>query len=662
MFTDSEITLLQNSGVIESSSLIANSAIVNFGSYIGSINNQSTGLISGPIGIVNNSGGGRDTVTIGTITNYGVIRGTNSHGISNMQRKIGQIINYGDILGFENEPGIYNHAGARIEDIINRGNISIINNNGTIAELQNLQSNLIYNGNLPFRYKIIIESPSSYGKISFSICSHAHLEIGISPGSVVSAGTYQNVINGNINSCIISSLEGVYGDYNYSFVLDDSNYYDLIFSLIRSPYNSRITSSNLTTFATHLETMRTNGRKVALTDILDDLTDDQFNTALKKMKGATSNITNNQSLNAQSNFRTAQSIMTSPVATSKVTNLIKTNAGNLTLADLKKNNLYASIQPAKFSSDNNFFNQETNQSSINVLEFFKSNRNTAVIDKDFNEKGFYLKTFGSTSNYAAINNDDNGYNSDTFGLLGGFSNKIDDNLYQGYSLGFSRSKLTLDSDEGNSKTNTIHVSIHRNIDDKEYALGASLGAYISSVDNIRNISETSEVLKSSPTNGGLDLQLEYVKKMNLFGLNFYPSISLTTSYGIIEDYRETGGVGSALHVKSDNVLVIKPEIGFTLENNFVQTEKITQSANFSLFANRQQYLDGYSTTTSLIDENFSNSNTLPKTKNHFLTAGIGYIAKNIDEKSDLNLNFFYTQSTNNSLNSSLFSISYNKTF
>ena len=52
----------------------------------------------------------------------------------------------------------------------------------------------------------------------------------------------------------------------------------------------------------------------------------------------------------------------------------------------------------------------------------------------------------------------------------------------------------------------------------------------------------------------------------------------------------------------------------------------------------------------------------PKTKDDFLTAGIGYVAKNIDEKSDLNFNFFYTQSTNNSLNSSLFSISYNKTF
>ena len=648
----------------------------------------NTGTISASVlaGIANEIG------TIGDIDNFGNIIG-GYKGITN-SRTINNIINYtsGIITGIENSTvlasinnitnegtisGSINNSEGIINTITNTGQITspdwhIENNAGTITTLNNRQGAssgdiLTFLNKLPANYNIIINSTSDYGKIKFTLPS-SRLNFGIYAGSVVAAGTYEDVLmddladgNNALGQSNIDSLIGTYGAYNWELVFDGANF-DLVFTSSRSPYNSRVTSSNLTTFATHLETMRTNGRKVVLTDILDGLTDDQFNTALKKMKGATSNITNNQSLNAQSNFRTAQSIMTSPVATSKVTNLTKTNVGNLTLADLKYNQLHASIQPAKFLTDNNFFNQETNQSSINVLEFFKSNRNTSIIDKDFNERGFYLKTFGSTSNYAAINNDDNGYNSDTYGFFGGISNKIDENLYQGYSLGFSRSKLTLDADEGNSKTNTIHASIHRNLDDKEYALGASLGAYISSVDNIRNISETSEVLKSSPTNGGLDLQLEYVKKMNLFGLNFYPSASLTTSYGIIEDYRETGGVGSALHVKSDNVLVIKPEIGFTLENNFVQTEKITQGANFSLFASRQQYLDGHSTTTSLIDENFSNSNTLPKTKNHFLTAGIGYVAKNIDEKSDLNLNFFYTQSTNNALNSSLFSISYNKVF
>ena len=346
-----------------------------------------------------------------------------------------------------------------------------------------------------------------------------------------------------------------------------------------------------------------------------------------------------------------------------MTNVTKTNQGNLTFADLQKNNLYAKIQPANYSDDRAFFDNKNNQAPVNALEFFKSNRNSHLVEKDdLKDSGFFLRTFGSVTNYAAINSDDNSYGSDSYGLLGGFQNKIDENLYQGYSLGFSKSKLTLDVGEGNTKTNTIHANVYRKMDEKEYGATISLGGYVSFIDNVRNINETSEILKSSPTNGGVDFSLQYVKKMDLFGLNFYPSASFTTTYGIVENYKETGGSGSALEVKSHNVLAVKPEIGFTLENNFVQTDKITEGANFSLFANRQQYLDGHTNTSSLIGENSWSASTLPRTKDDFLTAGIGYVAKNIDEKSDLNFNFFYTQSTNNSLNSSLFSISYNKTF
>jgi hypothetical protein len=346
-----------------------------------------------------------------------------------------------------------------------------------------------------------------------------------------------------------------------------------------------------------------------------------------------------------------------------MTNVTKTNQGNLTFADLKTNNLYAKIQTANYSDDSNFFDYKNNQVPVNALEFFKSNRNLNLVEKDdLKESGFFLRTFGSVTNYAALNSDDNSYGSDSYGLLGGFQHKIDENLYQGYSLGFSKSKLSLDAGEGNTKTNTIHANVYRKMDEKEYGATASLGGYVSFIYNVRNISETSEILKSSPTNGGVDFSLQYVKKMDLLGLNFYPSASLTTTYGIVKNYKETGGSGSALEIKSHNVLAIKPEIGFTLENNFVQTDKITEGANFSLFANRQQYLDGHTNTSSIIDENSWSASTLPKTKDDFLTAGIGYVAKNIDEKSDLNFNFFYTQSTNNSLNSSLFSISYNKTF
>lgn len=52
--------------------------------------------------------------------------------------------------------------------------------------------------------------------------------------------------------------------------------------------------------------------------------------------------------------------------------------------------------------------------------------------------------------------------------------KIDENLYQGYSLGFSTNKLTLDGGEGNTKTNTIHADIYRKIEEKEYGVTISL--------------------------------------------------------------------------------------------------------------------------------------------------------------------------------------------
>ena len=80
-------------------------------------------------------------------------------------------------------------------------------------------------------------------------------------------------------------------------------------------------------------------------------------------------------------------------------------------------------------------------------------------------------------------------------MFGGFQHKIDENLYQGYSLGFSKSKLTLDAGEGNTKTNTIHANVYRKMDEKEYGATASLGGYVSFIDNVRNISETNEILK-----------------------------------------------------------------------------------------------------------------------------------------------------------------------
>jgi len=651
--TDRAITFQSGS---TGSSVVANSSIngnysgikINSGVTLDSITTASGQRIGGSTVIgIENSG------TITNLTNNGEIYSGRFSSAS-----------YG-VTG-SNALSMYN--GSVVTNLVNRGTIYGSSNNYsiggsgtyTITNLSNLQQTL-RTQYLPTNYNIIIDSSSSYGKFSVAIPGSSVTTFGIYPGSTVAAGIYQDVLTG-VTSSNLLSLTGTYGAYNWTLASDGTNY-DLTIAASRSAYNQTVTSSKLSKTATLLETIRTNGTKATLTNSLDGLTSAQLETAIKKIQGITTVKTNTQSVKIQSNYKTALSTVTSPGSTSSMTNVTKTNQGNLTFADLQKNNLYAKIQPANYSDDRAFFDNKNNQAPVNALEFFKSNRNSHLVEKDdLKDSGFFLRTFGSVTNYAAINSDDNSYGSDSYGLLGGFQHKIDENLYQGYSLGFSKSKLTLDVGEGNTKTNTIHANVYRKMDEKEYGATISLGGYVSFIDNVRNINETSEILKSSPTNSGVDFSLQYVKKMDLFGLNFYPSASFTTTYGIVENYKETGGSGSALEVKSHNVLAIKPEIGFTLENNFVQTDKITEGANFSLFANRQQYLDGHTNTSSLIGENSWSASTLPKTKDDFLTAGIGYVAKNIDEKSDLNLNFFYTQSTNNSLNSSLFSISYNKTF
>ncbi|NCX36447.1 MAG: autotransporter domain-containing protein, partial [Actinobacteria bacterium] len=366
------------------------------------------------------------------------------------------------------------------------------------------------------------------------------MSLNIDNTSTVTAGTYQDVLTGISNSDL-SSLTGTYGAYSWSLAYDGTNY-DLTFTPTRSAYNEIVTNPKFTTAASKFETIRTTGRNSVLTNKLDSFSASQLESYLKKSQGTASTKINTQAFQSQSNFKTALSTITAPKSLSPagrgpspIANLTRTNVGNLTLADLKTNELYASIQPANFSSDDKLFNQASNQSSTNVLEFLKSNKNRDLISNDLMESGFFLRTFGSITNYAAINSDDNSYNNDSFGFFGGLQHKIDENLYQGYSLGFSTNKLTLDGGEGNTKTNTIHADIYRKIEEKEYGVTISLGTYISFIDNVRNISETSEILKSSPINSGVDLKLELVKNINLFGLKFYPSVSITGSYGLVQN-------------------------------------------------------------------------------------------------------------------------------
>ena len=79
--------------------------------------------------------------------------------------------------------------------------------------------------------------------------------------------------------------------------------------------------------------MRTAGKNSVLTTKLDALSSTQLESALKKIQGTTTVKAAAQSVQAQSSFKTALSTVTSPGSSSSMTNVTKTNQGNLTFAD-----------------------------------------------------------------------------------------------------------------------------------------------------------------------------------------------------------------------------------------------------------------------------------------------------------------------------------------
>ena len=103
-----------------------------------------------------------------------------------------------------------------INYILNTGTISASNNNigiyndgGIIKTLDNSQSDLTYKGALPTNYNAIINSPSNYGKITFSDVSGA-TNFGVHSSSTLAVGTYGAVMSGLNANNISSGTSGTF--------------------------------------------------------------------------------------------------------------------------------------------------------------------------------------------------------------------------------------------------------------------------------------------------------------------------------------------------------------------------------------------------------------------------------------------------------------------
>jgi autotransporter-associated beta strand protein len=233
-----------NGGVTVSSSLVVSGSCDGNSSKPLTLDTGANVTVNSGVVIYNDAGGVRnvngDTVSIlssatsSTITNYGEIQTGSQWGVMN-NGVLTSLTNFGTISSGARR-GVANNG--TITTLTNVGSISgpfaDVTNTRTIQTIDNLQGAgnasgaLTYAGPLPTNYNIIINSTSTYGRLSggtgtmaFNVYGNTGttLVTGVS-ASTVSIGTYTDVLQGFSSLTGITGTSGTYGGLQYSLVAD----------------------------------------------------------------------------------------------------------------------------------------------------------------------------------------------------------------------------------------------------------------------------------------------------------------------------------------------------------------------------------------------------------------------------------------------------------
>ena len=645
---DATITILTNSGTIKTtgitsvsetgsdfSAAIHNTGTENGDALITTLTNSSTGVIqataNGGYGVLNSTNS-----TITTFTNEGSIIGGTTSGYG---------IRTGGVLTTLTNKGTID---GKTHDIQNISALSPTFTN--LVNQQGADGNdiLTFDGTLPTNYKVIVASTSDYGKILFSN-EAGTTNFTIDSSSSVSNNTkYAAVVEGIGTSSLGSTRSGSFGEYTWEIVLQSgsSDRWDLIIGSIRTAYSARITINSLSKIAEVLEAINTAGSNSTLTSALDGLSEASLNKVLNQIEGVTIKKMSGQSFQKHSTFKRAVS---SALSGPSVNSLTKNNYASLSLNDLSLPSDQSGYQVHSF---NNFdFKSMANIFKNKDLFSLKSKGST-----------FFIRTFADQSNQDVVNGDA-GYEESTAGFLVGNENNLSDEIQQGWALGLSASDTDFDDNFGNSDSKTLHAMIYQNQQYDNFNLGLNIGTYVTRADMNREITEgTIQTLKSKTYNYGFDITADIKQSYTLKNdFIFTPSFSTNISYILQDDLDESGG-DLALSVNNDNLLIVKPEIGFALDKNFKNTETVSQNFGFSVYGSYEDKLEG-TTSKAKIKDTGSNFDIVDdNTDDTFITAGLGFTSTDKEKNKEYNFGIYHTQNDDNDLNSTLLSYNFKQKF
>ena len=527
------------------------------------------------------------------------------------------------------------------------GNVTLGDNSTTTIEFNDTTSDkVVVSGNITLAGALVLEpANTTYSDATFTIFD--------------GSGGSGNSLSGTFASTTVSNSSYL-GDATTSISYDTVNR-KVFLNIDEDGGVSSNTVKSLTTRNKFKDIAQifddaTAGKILEVANVLKSSDANSVNTELNKTKGT---LLANSSLKSVSNHQFYQKALDNIVSTnttSSVSNFTQNNLADLTLDNLQSEGLYG--EKASYNDYYDFSDQS-------VLGFIKNNKNRTLLSRFSSEdRSSFLRTYGTSSDNENIGADYTGYKSDTYGVLFGQQFKDSDKDFYGYAYGFSGTDIDYNNDYGETNAYTLHTSVFKQVSDDDYNLNLKLGGYLTNRENERKVSvfgtSVDDIYKSKTTDLGLQAGATYLRKYNILGLNLSPSISLSSTYEFKDDIDEKGG-SLALKVDNENLLTIKPEVGFSLDKNFSTIENITNQFSFAMFASEDHYLEG--TTASAKFATSSNFNLdLPKDKDQFLAAGLGYNFLNSETGTSLMANLFYTQNTDNDYEGNLFSFTFRKLF
>ena len=491
----------------------------------GGITNKNGATISGFAGIWTES-----TATINFINNAGSILGFNLNSSAGANDVFSGIENYGAIGEITNTGTIAPTRNLNVSyGIINNGNITTLNN---AQGAGNANGALTYNGALPANYNIIINSPTSYGKLLVTNGTGT-TNFGIYNGSTVANGTYSAVLSGLTTNKLVATT-GSYNSATWTLNNSSGNIWDLIISGVASGGGSSSSSSS-----------------------------NYF-----------SNTISNRNFTGSNAARVLDNLSANPGAMASVITALDGLSG------VAQANAVTQTLPAIIGASN-IVTISSMQALNQVVQYRQSALRGMASGSDYiGNRDMWMKAYGSWTNQNDLNGVA-GYKINNGGLAIGLDKGLSPKMNFGTVFAFANSGVSSNSSTAPSSVNinSYQLGVYGDyVFQKNLIANAQLDIGMNQNKSYRNIvfMGTNAHANYNSYSGHIGTGIKYVKPINSRN-TFIPSIRVDYTNVQSKGYNETGAGVLNLQVNSQTYNTLPVSVDFRIDHTL--RNKLTLSGN-----------------------------------------------------------------------------------